>query len=439
MVAPPFLVSAPGKTILFGEHAAVYGKPAIAAALSLRSFLLVSPHTTADDAGTVRLEFPDINLQYAWKIDSLPWSRVPKHAPDSIRPSSELHSDLIEALEAPLAEVYSPLQRTAALAFLYLYMSLCVAEKPEVTFSVRSTLPIGAGLGSSASISVCISAALCLLSGEVAPPEGPYANGGLNTVDLANIELIDAWAFLGERCMHGNPSGIDNAVASHGGAVMFQRMMKGNPNVRENMRDFPELKLLLVDTKQPRRTAVQVANVAALHESFPKVTEPILESIKELTDEAYGMLRMPKTKCDEPWAARMRELVRINHGLLVALGVSHPKLELIRCATDELEIGETKLTGAGGGGCAITLVKESVTAEKLVELRKRLEGHGFALFETSLGGPGAGILMPCSENAAEWEDWEEKLFSVHHLLALESREHVEEAIGVNSNKGWAFW
>jgi mevalonate kinase len=38
-MAPTFMVSAPGKTIVFGEHAAVYDKLAIAAAISLRSFL----------------------------------------------------------------------------------------------------------------------------------------------------------------------------------------------------------------------------------------------------------------------------------------------------------------------------------------------------------------------------------------------------------------
>ena len=66
----PFIVGAPGKVIIFGEHAAVYGKPAIAAALSLRCYLLVSP---SFDSNTIRLQFPDIKLDHSWNIKDLPW------------------------------------------------------------------------------------------------------------------------------------------------------------------------------------------------------------------------------------------------------------------------------------------------------------------------------------------------------------------------------
>ncbi|KAK9371194.1 ribosomal protein S5 domain 2-type protein [Lipomyces kononenkoae] len=439
MVSAPFLVSAPGKVILFGEHAAVYGKPAIAAALSLRTFLLTS-NNAAEFSDVVTLEFPDVELQYSWKIDSLPWNAVPKRSIDTVRPPSELNNGLMEAIGQDLVADLSPLQRSAAVAFLYLYLCLCSPDMPGMTFSVRSTLPIGAGLGSSASVSVCLAAALCLLSGEVSPPEKKEdSDSDFNAADYASIELIDAWAFLGERCIHGTPSGIDNAVASHGGAVMFQRMSKGNPNVRETMRNFPPLKLILIDSRQPRRTAVQVAYVAMLLQKHPLVTEPILDGIHALTSEAYKLLQMPKEKCDDAWEEQLRELVRVNHGLLVALGVSHPKLEAIKMATDELEIGETKLTGAGGGGCAITLVKKDVEESRIFELKQRLEGHGFAVYETSLGGFGAGCLFPTKSNAAEWEEWEEKLFSLHHMLGLGDREHIQQTVGVGSIEGWAFW
>jgi mevalonate kinase len=46
---------------------------------------------------------------------------------------------------------------------------------------------------------------------------------------------VDAHAFLAEKVMHGNPSGIDNAVATRGGAVVFARAMAGNEGKLESV------------------------------------------------------------------------------------------------------------------------------------------------------------------------------------------------------------
>lgn len=70
-MAPTFMVSAPGKVIVFGEHAVVHGKAAMAAAISLRSYLLVT--TLSKSQRTITLNFRDLGLSHTWDIDTLPW------------------------------------------------------------------------------------------------------------------------------------------------------------------------------------------------------------------------------------------------------------------------------------------------------------------------------------------------------------------------------
>lgn len=74
---------------------------------------------------------------------------------------------------------------------------------------MKSELPVGAGLGSSAGFSVCLSAALLLLARLVShPSEGQWKSD--------DLELINKWGFVLETLNHGKPSGIDNSVATYG-------------------------------------------------------------------------------------------------------------------------------------------------------------------------------------------------------------------------------
>lgn len=91
------------------------------------------------------------------------------------------------------------------------------------TYCARSALPIGAGLGSSASYAACISAAFLQLFGLLKVADSDKAQ----TIDDAQATLINDWAFLAEKVIHGNPSGIDNAVAVRGGGLTFERAING--------------------------------------------------------------------------------------------------------------------------------------------------------------------------------------------------------------------
>ena len=442
---PAFMTSAPGKVIVYGEHAVVHGKAAIAAAISLRSYLLVT--ALSKSQRTITLRFPDISFNHTWKIDDLPWSTF------SHRSKKKFYYDLVTTLDADLVEAMKPhlndvspnaspenrkIHQAAASAFLYLFLSLASQDFPGCVYTLRSTLPIGAGLGSSASISVCLSSALLL---QIRTLAGPHPDQPREEAEL-QIERINRWAFVGEMCIHGNPSGVDNTVSTGGKAVLFKREDYSKaPNVTP-LYTFPELPLLLVNTRQARSTATEVAKVAALKKSQPVITGLILDAIDKITESAHDMITAPGFDEEDHESAQvLGSLMKINHGLLVSLGVSHPRLERISELVDIAGVGWTKLTGAGGGGSSITLLKPDVSPESLRSLEAALDEENFERFEATLGGDGVGVLWPAVlRNGTDEEGGEE--IDQEKFLNADGREGVERLVGVGvheKREGWKFW
>lgn len=308
-------------------------------------------------------------------------------------------------------------------------------------YTLRSTIPIGAGLGSSASISVCMSAALLLqlrtLSGP--HPDQPHEEARLQ------VERINRWAFVSEMCIHGNPSGVDNTVATQGKAVVFQRTDDAQPPAVRPLWDFPELPLLLVDTKQPKSTAYEVAKVRKLRDAHPKLVNSILDAMDRVTLSASEVIDHEDfDEKKEESLQKVGELMNINHGLLVSLGVSHPRLERVRELIDHEGIGWTKLTGAGGGGCSITLLRPGVDRAKVVKMEKRMEDDNYAMFETTLGGDGVGVLWPAVLKNGTEEDEEGGMeIDLEKFLSAEDNDGVEKLVGVHGGglerEGWKFW
>ncbi|KAL8695512.1 MAG: hypothetical protein Q9218_000090 [Villophora microphyllina] len=444
---PPFMTSAPGKVIVYGEHAVVYGKAAMAAAISLRSYLLVT--ALSKSQRTITLLFPDIGLEQSWNIDDLPWSTFSQpskkvHYYDLV---NKLDPELVEAMQPHLSNIspkVSPESRKthqhAASAFLYLFLSLGSPNFAGCVYTLRSTIPIGAGLGSSASISVCLSCALLL---QLRTLSGPHPDQPREEAEL-QVERINRWAFVGEMCIHGNPSGVDNTVATRGKAVVFKRGDYNKPPSVTPLRQFPELPLLLVNTRQSRSTATEVAKVGALRTARPAIAEPILEAIDKITETAHELISASDfdTK-DSKSVQGLGDLMRINHGLLTALGVSHPKLERICELVESAGVGWTKLTGAGGGGSAITLLSSIASPSTLRSLEDKLASEGFEKYETTLGGDGVGVLWPAVlHNGSEAESGEE--IDQEKFLNAHGIDGVEKLVGVGlgayeKREGWKFW
>ena len=442
----PFMVSAPGKVIVFGEHAVVYGKAALAAAISLRSYLHVAP--VSESERTVTLNFHDIGLDHTWDIDSLPWEVF--HQPSK----KKFYYDIVTTLDPQLLEAIQPhvqaaskegssdeqqkIHLRAASAFLYLFLSLGSPQQSQgAVYTLRSTIPVAAGLGSSASVCVCLSSALLLQSRALA---GPHPDQPQEEAEV-QTERINRWAFVGEMCIHGNPSGVDNTVSAGGKAVLFRRDDYSKPPVVTRISSFPELPLLLVNTQQPRSTAVEVAKVGQLRKEHPLVTQSILDSIDKVTASVHDLTSDDGSEEEDKTLQQLGTLIRVNHGLLVSLGVSHPRLERIRELVDFAGIGWTKLTGAGGGGCAITLLRPDAREADIQRLEKQLFDEGFAKYETTLGGDGVGVLWPAVlRNDSDEEDGEE--IDQHKFENADGPEGIERLVGVGvqvKREGWKFW
>ncbi|XP_063470577.1 mevalonate kinase isoform X6 [Symphalangus syndactylus] len=348
MLSEVLLVSAPGKVILHGEHAVVHGKVALAVALNLRTFLRLQPHSN----GKVDLSLPNIGIKRAWdvaRLQSLDTSFLEQG--DVTTPTPEQVEKLKEV--AGLPDDCAVTKRLAVLAFLYLYLSICRKQRalPSLDIVVWSELPPGAGLGSSAAYSVSLAAALLTVCEEI---PNPLKDGDcVNRWTKEDLELINKWAFQGERMIHGNPSGVDNAVSTWGGALRYHQ------GKISSLKRPPALQILLTNTKVPRNTRALVAGVRNRLLKFPEIVAPLLTSIDAISLECERVLgEMGEAPALEQYLV-LEELIDMNQHHLNALGVGHASLDQL-CQVTRAHGLHSKLTGAGGGGCGITLLKPGI-------------------------------------------------------------------------------
>ncbi|NP_001401441.1 mevalonate kinase isoform c [Homo sapiens] len=404
MLSEVLLVSAPGKVILHGEHAVVHGKVALAVSLNLRTFLRLQPHSN----GKVDLSLPNIGIKRAWdvaRLQSLDTSFLEQG--DVTTPTSEQVEKLKEV--AGLPDDCAVTERLAVLAFLYLYLSICRKQRalPSLDIVVWSELPPGAGLGSSAAYSVCLAAALLTVCEEI---PNPLKDGDcVNRWTKEDLELINKWAFQGERMIHGNPSGVDNAVSTWGGALRYhQGKISSLKSKQESITSCvpddaalgrrngemklgsPALQILLTNTKVPRNTRALVAGVRNRLLKFPEIVAPLLTSIDAISLECERVLgEMGEAPAPEQYLV-LEELIDMNQHHLNALGVGHASLDQL-CQVTRARGLHSKLTGAGGGGCGITLLKPGLEQPEVEATKQALTSCGFDCLETSIGAPGVSI------------------------------------------------
>lgn len=261
-------------------------------------------------------------------------------------------------------------------------MCLCFRDVPSVDIAVWSELPTGAGLGSSAAYAVCLAAALLHACRAISCP----LKDGEATARWPEEEmsLINSWAFQGERVIHGNPSGVDNAVGTWGGALRYQS------GKITSLKRVPTLRILLTNTKVPRSTKVLVAGVKEKILKFPAIMNPVLDSIDAISQECQSVLEAMPTNPSPEYYPVLEELFDINQHHLNVIGVGHPSLDRL-CRVTASHGLHSKLTGAGGGGCGITLLPPDATPLAVEAAKRDLCACGFECWETDIGAPGVTL------------------------------------------------
>ncbi|CAM4566167.1 mevalonate kinase isoform X1 [Lepidochelys kempii] len=377
MLAKPLTLSAPGKAILHGEHAVVHGKAALAVALNLRTFLQIRPSNN----GKVLICLPNIGTSLNWEAVRL--RTLLTAFSDGLDESKCPSPEQMDALKefAGITTGLSATESLGTLAFLYLYLSISAkyGQIPSVEIVVWSELPTGAGLGSSAAYSVCLAAALLTACGAIGCPLEEEKS--IVRWPEEELDLINRWAFRGEQVIHGKPSGVDNSVATWGGVLRFQS------GKITSLKRVPTLMILLTNTKVSRSTKILVAGVKDKILKFPAIMNPVLASIDAISHECESVLEAMAVSPSQDYYPVLEELFDINQHHLNVIGVGHPSLDSV-CRVTAAHGLHSKLTGAGRGGCAITLLRPDTDPLMVEAARQDLSACGFECWETSIGAPG---------------------------------------------------
>ena len=318
------VASAPAKVILFGEHFVVYGEPAIVLAIDKRAY------AKAESRSDKLLHISSANLNLAANIEN-----------GALRVE---HGDPKEA-KLKFGPVKMAIEKVLEKH----------GENVGLNIEINSTVPVGAGLGSSAAVVAAVTAAV-----------GAALSVKMSKEDVFRIALE------GEKIVHGTASGIDPAIATFGGTLLFQIDTGFKP--LEVKTDIP---LVIGDTGVERSTKVQVEKVRSIREKYSQVLEPVMVAAREIALRAVEALK-------ENDLDTIGELMNINHALLSGVGVSDESLEWLISAARKAGALGAKLTGAGGGGCMIALTRNE-RLEQVMEAIQRAGGRPFIARKTDEG------------------------------------------------------
>ncbi len=281
--------SAPSQAFLMGEHAVLYGSPALALSVDRRSF------STARklDEGHLRIRSHLLGTYEE-------------------RDGSVLVSN--PELERVARGVKGVLSKYGV--------------NSGVELEIRSEVPIGSGMASSASVAAAISKSL----------------DGLFELEMSEEELLES-VYLFEKIIHGKASKTGPACAVMGGVIWVEWMGEAMSARSLGFKDVP---LVMACTGKPSPTKEMIERVSLLGSLLPGVRDSVVKAISELVVRGKDAIM-------EGDYELLGMLMNVDQGLLYSLGVSSWEIERIVWKARESGSYGAKLSGAGGGGCVVIL------------------------------------------------------------------------------------
>jgi mevalonate kinase len=327
---------APGKLILSGEHAVVYDRPALAMAIDRSAQAVIQP--TVSDHIAFALE--DYNQEERFRMRAM----------REFQKRVKTNYDLFLSGELGIRDVLVKPIELMQFAFITILDGLHLKLEQGLEISMKSDIPIGCGLGSSAAT---------VLS-EI------RAIGHYFRVDF-RPDWHYKYSLEAENMQHGHASGVDSYVSLHGGCIRFQ---KGEGQKVA----MPSVPIFIVQTGTPETTTGEcVTQVAQGFESSGIWSE--FEAVTDQMSEVIGGKDIEL----------MQAAVRENHRLLTAIGVvPEPVQQFIRDV--EQWGGAAKICGAGAvsgdSGGTVMVIAENPP----IELCRR---YGYEL--TAVRGDPLGV------------------------------------------------
>ncbi len=313
-------VSAPGKLMLFGEHAVVYGRPCLVTAVGQRMKATVE----LTDEPIFQLEAPDVKVtNYKKAIEDCGVGEILKGA------------KFVEVAVKNFLDKYP--------------FGGGVKVETESEFSSEF------GFGSSSASTVCVVKALAELTGAKLDQKAIF--------DLSYKTVLD---------IQGKGSGFDVAAAVYGGTLYYI-----TPGKVIEVLQIDSLPLIVGYSGIKFDTVSLINEVSKKADKYPKVIEDVYSQIEYLVEQAKVAL------LNKDWET-LGELMNFNEGYLSILGVEGKKLaEMIYSARENGAYG-AKLSGSGIGDCMIAIVsadtnqavKDGITKAggKVIDVETNAEG-----------------------------------------------------------------